>query len=120
MRTTLSECQAALEAENGFLLQKWKSGQADAQSEELWRGRDRQGTTAQAHQRPATVARRSTDPTLASTELRCLSPCPCCREEPPYHEATGQFIAMSTAGKLLLQSLVSSAAENSNPIEGES
>ena len=64
MRTTLSECQAALEAENGFLLQKWKSGRADAQSEELWRGRDRQGTTAQAHQRPATVARRSTDPTL--------------------------------------------------------
>ena len=59
MRTILSECQAALEAENGFLLQKWKSGRADAQSEELWRGRDRQGTTAQAHQRPATVARRS-------------------------------------------------------------
>ena len=29
-----------------------------------------------------------------------------CREEPPYHEATGQFIAMSAAGKLLLQSLV--------------
>merc|ERR1719422_2600533 len=73
----LSGCQATLEAENVFLLQKWKSGRADAQSEELWRGRDRQGTTAQAHQRPATVARRSTDPTLASTELRCLSPCPC-------------------------------------------
>ena len=55
----LSGCQATLEAENVFLLQKWKSGRADAQSEELWRGRDRLLTTAQAHQRPATVARRS-------------------------------------------------------------